>query len=147
MAVLYRTLPGRGEPDQVLGAKILFNGGDGHRNFLRLIAEVEFAAGEIGNGIEKIDGAACYKLVANDPKFGHVTLWIDSNYFLLRQMTWEHSEARLAQSTKKADEGLKKMGQQRLVPPITSKIDFLKFEIYQVDSRVDEKLFEDPTQK
>jgi outer membrane lipoprotein-sorting protein len=103
-------------------------------------------------GHEKIDGADCYMLVAKNPKHGNVTLWIDSKYFLLRQMVRESNETQLNHARESADEALKRIGRQRpgrldIDSPITSMSSVYSFSIYQVDSRVDEKLFADPTQK
>jgi hypothetical protein len=100
-------------------------------------------------GREKIAGADCYKLVAQHPKLGDVTMWIDSKSFLLRQMAREYSEAQLAEQAKSVDETLKKIGKQRPanVPASKSRSIVFSFTIDYVDHPVDEQLFADPTMK
>jgi hypothetical protein len=98
-------------------------------------------------GREQVDGAECYKLVAMNPKLGDVTLWIDENSFLLRQMTREHDEAQLAALSKSVDESLKKFGKERPDKgvKITSRISVSSFTNDQVDGQVSETAFADPT--
>jgi outer membrane lipoprotein-sorting protein len=100
-------------------------------------------------GHEKIEGADCYKLVANHPKLGDATLWIDSKYFFLRQMTREHNEAQLAASAKAGNEALQKLGKPLPagLRPLKSKTDVYTFSIYQIDGPLSETLFADPTMK
>jgi len=66
-------------------------------------------------------------------------------------MVRESNESPLNQARKSVDEALKKVGKQRPARPgadsITSMSSVYSFSIYQVDSRVDEKLFADPTQR
>jgi len=101
-------------------------------------------------GHEQIDGADCYKVLANHPRLGNIALWIDSKSFLLRQMTREYSETQLAEFKKNGDEALKKIGKQRpekvpAEPASKSKFDVYSFIIDQVDGPVDAKLFAAPS--
>src|SRR5881227_4091217 len=54
-AVLYCTFSRGGEPDQVLRAEVVFNVGDGVRDLLRRVSEVELSARKCGYFVEQSD--------------------------------------------------------------------------------------------
>lgn len=98
-------------------------------------------------GMEKIDGVDCYKLVSKSTTLEDVTLWIDAKTFLIRQMRKESNGEKLAASAKKAEEYLKAQGKEPPtgLPAFRTMVRILTFEHTQIDGPVDEKVFADPT--
>jgi hypothetical protein len=106
-------------------------------------------AGAKLEGHEKIEEADCFKITSEHARLGDVTLWIDSNTYLLRQMTRELSEQQLAENAKSAEAAMKRLGKESPLRkvPIKSMITVFSFKHDQIDAPVDEQLFADPTTK